>query len=248
MQNSFKKYWWLIAIGMLIIPVLLNFILLIPSFTPVVGNSVTWLSFWATFIGSIASFCMVFFTALSLKQNKSQFDEMKRQWEEEHRPHIVFDLVCQSGMYLLRIKNIGRYDATNVKLGINKDYHDILLNDSLRLMMDDFMSKELHIEAGGIRYIQIGITPNLTPCYFNVPYKNSVTREMAENWEKCHRNDPLIIKATYNGIYESKAILKLSDIPEYCLDLIDSEVKALDAINQRLKKIEGHIRDLKSCT
>lgn len=118
MFKSFKKYWWLFAVVTIIFPLLLNFLLLIPAFTPIVGNSDIWLSFWATFLGAVASFGMIFFTAITLNQNNAQLAELKRQWEEDHRPHIVFDLICQSGMYLLRIRNIGKYDATNIKLEI----------------------------------------------------------------------------------------------------------------------------------
>lgn len=245
MFKSFKKYWWLFAVVTIIFPLLLNYLLLIPAFTPIVGNSDIWLSFWATFLGAIASFGMIFFTAITLNQNNAQLEELKRQWEEDHRPHIVFDLICQSGMYLLRIRNIGKYDATNIKLEINKEYYDNLLNDSLRYMMDDFRSKALHIESGGIRYIQIGVIPNFTPCYFYIPREITVTKDIAEAWLRDHRNDSLILRATYNETYESNAVLKLSDFPEYSLDLIDSEIKALDAINNRLRVIERGLKNLK---
>ena len=245
MLNALKKYWWLIAIVTISFPVILNFVLLIPAVTPIVGNSDTWLSFWATFLGAVASFGMIVFTAISLKQNNTQLLEMKRQWEEDHRPYIVFDLVCQSGMYLLRIRNIGKYDAIDIKLDINKEYYDILINDSLRCMIDDFRSKKLRIESGGIRYIQIGVMPNFTPCYFYIPCETTVTKDMAENWKRDHKNDPLIIKARYNGTYESVAVLKLSDFPEYSLDLIDSDVKALDAINTHLERIERELTNIR---
>jgi hypothetical protein len=76
-----KKYLsFLLFIGLLlIIPIILNFVLQIPSHFPIIGDSQTWLSFWASYIGAIASFAMIAVTFLTLKQNQAQLNEIKRQ-------------------------------------------------------------------------------------------------------------------------------------------------------------------------
>ena len=54
MMEWLRKYWWALII-ILSLPVGINFILLIPAFTPVVGDNVAWLSFWGSYFGSIIS-------------------------------------------------------------------------------------------------------------------------------------------------------------------------------------------------
>ena len=61
-----KKYWWCILV-ILLLPVLLNFILLIPAFTQIVGDNVVWLYFWGSYLGSIIS-AGVAFTILHLQR------------------------------------------------------------------------------------------------------------------------------------------------------------------------------------
>ena len=48
----FKEYWWAILIR-LGAPVLLNFIIFIPAFSPIVGGSSDWLSFYGSYIGLV---------------------------------------------------------------------------------------------------------------------------------------------------------------------------------------------------
>lgn len=43
MKDLLKKYWWLILI-ITVLPVIVNYVLLIPAFGPVVGDNVHWLS------------------------------------------------------------------------------------------------------------------------------------------------------------------------------------------------------------
>lgn len=118
-MNLIKKYWFLFIIGIVVIAVLLNFILIIPAFTPIVGDNRDWLLFFGSIIGAAASFAMVFFTAETLKQNEKQLNELKRQWEEEHKPYLSCQLVSKNDYFLLRIFNSGKVAANNVSIKLN---------------------------------------------------------------------------------------------------------------------------------
>lgn len=87
-MDYIRKYWWYFVIGFIIVPIILNVILLIPAFTPIVGDNTVWLSFFGSLIGALASFVMIFFTAKTLEQNKQQLEELRRQWNEEHLPYL----------------------------------------------------------------------------------------------------------------------------------------------------------------
>ncbi len=67
-----KKYWW-IAVLVLVLPVVINFTLQIPAFTPIVGDSEVWLSFWGDYLGSIISASVAFIIlAIQYKQNEKE--------------------------------------------------------------------------------------------------------------------------------------------------------------------------------
>ena len=43
---------------------------------------------WIGIISALATSIMAIATFITIRQNKKQLKEMKRQWEEEHRPKI----------------------------------------------------------------------------------------------------------------------------------------------------------------
>lgn len=82
-MDIIKKYWWCFLLALIAIPILINFILLIPAFTPIVGDSCIWLNFFAVYIGSITtsiiSFCILYKT---LQANHEE-NERNRLFQNE---------------------------------------------------------------------------------------------------------------------------------------------------------------------
>lgn len=98
MKKVLKRHWWIILLFLLIailFPLVLNWVMQKPAIFKYVGDSADWLGFWAAYISAIASFAMVIITWMTLSQNKAQLNEMKRQWEEEHRPRLEI-YFCQN--------------------------------------------------------------------------------------------------------------------------------------------------------
>lgn len=114
-----KKYWWCFIIALVLVPIALNFILLIPAFTPIVGNNQTWLSFFGALIGALASFAMIFFTAKTLEQNREQLDELKRQWKEEHTPSLSCQLIPYDDHFMLQILNTSNVTAYDLSIRLS---------------------------------------------------------------------------------------------------------------------------------
>lgn len=69
-----KKHLWVIT-SILCLPIAINFILLIPSFTPIVGNNVEWLSFWANYISANVAFIILY---IQRKDNKKENDNNRK--------------------------------------------------------------------------------------------------------------------------------------------------------------------------
>ena len=75
MKDWIKKYWWTVLI-ILALPTVVNFILLVPAFTTIVGNNADWLSFWGGYLGAIISAGVAFVILyLQRKDNEKQNEE-----------------------------------------------------------------------------------------------------------------------------------------------------------------------------
>lgn len=127
-----KKHKYIIGVViavLLAIPILLNILLQIPAIFPIVGESIDWLMFWPTYLGAAASFGMIVLTRLTLKQNEEQLDELKHQWEEEHRPQISAHIFEYDQLFYIRIKNISKVPILNLKISISSNpYEEKVLN------------------------------------------------------------------------------------------------------------------------
>lgn len=97
MKELVKRYWW-IAVLVLVLPVVINFVLQIPAFTPIVGDSESWLSFWGGYLGAIISASVAFIIlAIQSRQNKEenqanrklQIDVIKHQQEQARLQNII---------------------------------------------------------------------------------------------------------------------------------------------------------------
>lgn len=103
MKKSLKQYWW-ILLFLIILPFAINFLVLLPSPINnkwVAGEPMEWVGIWTTYIGAIASFAMIFITALTLSENRKQFIEQKKQYELEKLDEVskkLFDFQTSINM------------------------------------------------------------------------------------------------------------------------------------------------------
>lgn len=93
-----KKYWWVIIIGLLILPLLINAGYLFESEYSILHAPSAWTTFWATYLAAIASFIMIFFTWRTLK-------EMQRQWKEQNTPIVSCTLEKGSDHIIVELHN-----------------------------------------------------------------------------------------------------------------------------------------------
>lgn len=155
MKNS-KKYLIIAALGfsLLLFPFLLNWLLLRNPIVPIVGDGTTWLTFWPVYLSAIASFGMIYMTYLSLKQSRENIEELKRREEDERRARLVFSVIVYQTAFYLRIFNIGKENAFDIKLDFNKEFIDEI-EDKYRKYYTQ-LSRPDFIEAGKSIYILIG--------------------------------------------------------------------------------------------
>lgn len=116
-----KKDIILLCFILVAIPIALNFIIQQPALFSVIGEPKDWLMFWATYLGAAASFVMIVYTGVTLKHNKAQLDELKRQWEEEHKPEISVYFFGHDQYFYIRIQNISKVIVSNISITITQD-------------------------------------------------------------------------------------------------------------------------------
>lgn len=185
-----KKYWWCFIIALIVVPIALNFILLIPAFTPIVGDNQTWLSFIGTLIGALASFAMILFTAKTLEQNNQQLKEMKRQWDEENRPRLYGRISNYQKAFFLEIYNAGTQDANCVDVKINSDFYDNIPQE-FKYIFDNMTQSPFYVKAGNSVNFFIG-----------------TCEEINKAWENLDFN--IEVKGTYNNQYPLQISLPIS--------------------------------------
>lgn len=184
-----KKYLLILFIGLLLIPIILNFVLQIPSCFPIIGDSQAWLSFWASYIGAIASFAMIAITLLTLRQNQAQLNEIKRQWEEEHRPHLVCRVIVNKKAFFLQISNPSQFDASNVIIKFGED----LINN----LDDKFLNMYTNTSQNPV-YISSGKSWN---CFIGW------CEDINKKWEDKDFN--IVTEVSYNGKYNLNSIIPI---------------------------------------
>ena len=122
-----KKIWWILitVFVLLILPLFINYCYSWNTNCFILHPPSGWTTFWATYLAAIASFVMVFITWQTLRQNKEQLEEMKRQWKEQNTPKISCTLEKDSEWVLVELCNTSPVPAHKVHVRItnntNKD-------------------------------------------------------------------------------------------------------------------------------
>ena len=99
-------------------------------------------------ISAIASFAMVAVTLVTLCR-------MKHQWEEDRRPNLIFTIAVTQAWYALKISNIGKQNASNIKLNFNKEFVDSLTIVNAKRKFINLKEKSFTIEGGQSKYLLI---------------------------------------------------------------------------------------------
>lgn len=206
-RGGWKSNWhWIIIILILLLafPFILNKLILSESYWNVIGGPKEWLAFWPSYLCAFASAVMIAYTAMTLKNNKSQLDELKRQWDEEHKPEVSVSYNMIDSVAYLRLVNTSKSEIYN--LSISGDFYvDGEKNSYFDLsILEQF---NINIESHGIR--NIIIHPNIEPLSSNCFF---------------------ILKLRYNNIIEKEVKVYCNSVYSIGDDIVWS--KTIDAINK----------------
>ena len=116
-MRAWVKY-TLIAVSVIflvaLLPLILNWLILIGRRFDVVGVATDWLQFWPVYLSAIGTLIMTVATFYTLRANQKQMASMI----ESEGAQLVFSLYSDYEYVLLKVTNVGRSVARNIKLSI----------------------------------------------------------------------------------------------------------------------------------
>ena len=248
MKDSVNK--WLIGtivVLALIFPFILNGLLQIEAFVPVVGDSATWLSFWPVYLSAIASFGMIYFTYRSLQQNKKQLEEMKLQREEEERARLVFSVIVYKKAFMLKISNVGKRNVYNAVIKFNDDFLNELFEEKFQEGYKQ-LSRPFFVEAGTSRHLYIGWCQDINDAWKN----KHVVIKMKGCYNDVHPIDEEIDMDLYLDktfmLVQGEIATELALIKQGLVNNSYSPIQVnLDRITKTLASVESSLSDLSEC-
>ena len=186
-------------------------------------------------------FAMIGVAFLTLKQNQAQLNEIKRQWEEEHRPHLVCRIIVNKKAFILQISNPSQFDASNVIISFGDDLINNL-DDKFRNMYTNTSQNPVYISSGKSWNCLIGWCEDINQKWKDKDF--NIITEVSYN-DKYRLNSIIPIKTFVNRIN----ILVQSPLEDAAQDLVAGLVKphsvsphktvqvSLEEISKTLSKI-----------
>lgn len=176
----------------------------------VAGEPKDWLSFWVIYFSALMSLAMVIITWYTLKQNKEQLEEIKKERQEDllerkesQRPRLVFDIIISQKAYFLRIRNIGKENAFNVSICVNEDFIQNL-EDNDRVFFE-VIKQTFYVPTDIPKYFFIG------PC------EDVITR-----WKG--KNIPLSLIGTYSDNYKIQENIDMNQFIDQQHIIVEDEL------------------------
>lgn len=219
-----------------ILPAFINFAMLQPSFFPYVGEVKDWLGFWGDYLSAAVAAIMIIYTAYSLRLNERTLNEMKREWEEDKKARLVISITSNDWLFMIRVKNIGKLPAYNIRMGFNKDFVNSLFAEKIRLTYTNLMNKRFSLDAGESKYFY------LSPIYSHHVDSYTIGKEYysssdVNKWLDGFRHKLIVIDAHYN---DKEYVHYETTLDDY---LLSSLVVKDDITQQLMALVKGIVRN-----
>ena len=227
-----------------LIPIIINWAILQPCFFTFVGEGANWLNFWVTYLSAYASFCMVYFTWKTLKQNKGQLDEMKRQWDMEHCPHIDVYLVkndYSSFSKDLEILNWGKSPAYNISIRFDENLICQVSSSQIQNLIRKLNEESFYLLPMQTERINLFRTYSLPNGKFEVLGK-IVDKEEYDSFVNLINNAKIPLTISYNEVKGIRQILSSNRERKSYISVADS-INKLNGIVERQMNINSNQYD-----
>ena len=125
MKEWLKKYWW-VTLVILVLPIVINFLLMIPAFSPIIGEDTDWLSFWGGYLGAIVSAGVAFIILyIQRNDNKTQNDSNRTENEKQNEAnrHLQLNIM----QYQQQCLWMSQFREASLEYCYAFNYNDIVL-------------------------------------------------------------------------------------------------------------------------
>ncbi len=163
-------------------------------------------------ISAIITLLMAIATFCSLWQNRKQLNELKRQWEEVHKPHVIAVLCRYSSKCYVVIKNI----SNNYAYCIN-------VNLSIHCIEDKYYNYEIKDK---IKEVSFNLEPNGKKEFLL----------LLQYWPEKHYDGYIDIQLSYNKKFYDEITLHLSE-----LNIIEDAISNENAIAEKINRLTSVI-------
>lgn len=231
MINWIRKYWLLVLLFFIVFPFLLN--LAVTCDTPidvkVAGEPKDWLMFWGSYISSIASLVMVYYTYHIIKQN-----------DDIRQGRIVCDIIFYKHFYFLKITNVGNSQAYDIKISFNNEFNS-MINELSRLLFTKIQNRKFSLMPNESKHVPIecgivGLHQTLNP---QTDQLESVT--VTADYLAKLKKEELKIRGSYISIGKTFDIsynLRIDNFTNTPFALVETETnEELPKIRKALEKL-----------
>ena len=198
----------------------------------VLWNGWTAVAAIATGLSAIATAIMVGMTMRSLSQNKAQLAEMKKQFEEENRARLLFEIVSYQNTFLLKIANIGNTTAYDVNINIKSKLIDEHFSDEIKSYFEQ-TNKKNHIMAP-LWCLDLFISPNHSTLQTHTIGGKTYSSDQTNKWLETYQNEKIFITGKYCRKYEIQEEFSISDFIGKSLIVHDSISLVLQDISREI--------------
>lgn len=161
-------------------------------------------------VSAIATAVMVIITGITLWQSRNQLKELKRQWREQNRAHLIFSVEVVHCFYCLKIHNTGTQTARNIEFDINTDFLDKVFIDSFRKTLSELGHRNLIIPGNESRLFIIT---------YQQPQRKGSLEVDGKQYKNCEMIDKIRtimdVKINISGKYNDGVIDETFTINQY---------------------------------
>ncbi|MCH5234677.1 MAG: hypothetical protein J1E16_05235 [Muribaculaceae bacterium] len=138
--RKFIKKYWIIILLLILCPIIINFIVLIPSFLPIVGNANLWISFFGSFAGSaLMAGITLYVLQEQLTQNHTENERNRKDNQKQNDYNRILTLKIQKQEINLRWFDDLKSACTQLDLAFNNN--DVTLLSDMDPLSECFNQK-----------------------------------------------------------------------------------------------------------
>ena len=211
-------------------------------------------------ISDIADLSMAFFALATLIFSLWQTYQMRKQQQEEERARLLFSIISYKGLFLLKISNIGKRTAYNIKIKVDGDFIENHFYKNIKKEYEELAKTAFVLTGGDSKYYYLSpVTSNNKTTHYIGEEEYAAT--MVNQWLEENLSSSITINGNYCDKYPVNEVVSIHEfipgksfvvqtVTEDSLESI-SEALASHKINKKsmqetLQNIESFISTISS--